>query len=146
MMISADRTMDGGCASGFRHVEPTKYEPRLFIVKKSGRRVEIKQIPMRMKYINAGDVFIMDLGLKIYQWNGSSCSKVISPSALVSGLVPSALVSDCMCKSLHSYDNTFIVFVCRMRSTMLPRIVSSWRVREVGPRHQFWSRTPAPRR
>lgn len=67
--------MDGGVASGFRHVEPTKYEPRLFLVKKSGRKVQIKQIPMRRKYINSGDVFIMDLGLKIYQFNGANCSK-----------------------------------------------------------------------
>lgn len=70
------RYMDGGVASGFRHVEPTKYEPRLFLVKKSGRKVQIKQIPMRRKYINSGDVFIMDLGLKIYQFNGANCSKV----------------------------------------------------------------------
>ncbi|XP_067937826.1 gelsolin-like protein 2 isoform X2 [Watersipora subatra] len=67
--------MEGGCASGFRHVEPAKYEPRLFIVKKTGRRTEIKQIPMRRKLVNSGDVFIMDLGMKIYQWNGSNCSK-----------------------------------------------------------------------
>ena len=69
--------MEGGCASGFRHVEPTKYEPRLFLVKKTGRRTEIRQIDMRRKYINSGDVFIMDLGLKFYQFNGSKCSKVL---------------------------------------------------------------------
>ncbi|KAF6034166.1 hypothetical protein EB796_007528 [Bugula neritina] len=68
--------MDGGVDSGFRHVEPTKYEPRLFLVKKSGRKIQIKQIPMRRKNINSGDVFIMDLGLKIYQFNGANCSKV----------------------------------------------------------------------
>lgn len=68
--------MDGGCATGFRHVEPTKYETRLFLVKKTGRRTEIKQIPLRRKLINSGDVFIMDCGLKFYQFNGNSCSKV----------------------------------------------------------------------
>ena len=69
--------MDGGCDSGFSHVEPTKYEPRLFVVKKTGRRTEVRQIQMRRNLVNSGDVFIMDLGLKIYQWNGNSCSKVI---------------------------------------------------------------------
>jgi len=67
--------MEGGCATGFRHVEPTKYEPRLFLVKKKGRRVTVTQIPMRRSLINSGDVFIMDLGLQIYQFNGSSSSK-----------------------------------------------------------------------
>jgi gelsolin len=67
--------MKGGCDTGFRHVEPAKYEPRLLIVKKVGRRVAIKEIDMRMKYLNSGDVFIMDLGMTIYQWNGSHCSK-----------------------------------------------------------------------
>lgn len=63
-------------ATGFRHVERGKYEPRFFMVKKVGRRTEVKQIPMRQKFVNSGDVFIMDLGLKIYQLNGSNCSKV----------------------------------------------------------------------
>jgi len=67
--------MEGGCATGFRHVEPTKYEPRLFVVKKTGRRTEIREIATRRNLINSGDVFILDLGLKIFQWNGNACSK-----------------------------------------------------------------------
>lgn len=68
--------MNGGVDTGFRHVERGKYEPRFFIVKKVGRRTEVKQIPMRLKNLNSGDVFIMDLGLTIYQFNGQHCSKV----------------------------------------------------------------------
>lgn len=67
--------MEGGVATGFRHVERGKYEPRFFIVKKVGRRTEVKQIPMRYKNVNSGDVFIMDLGLTIYQFNGRNSSK-----------------------------------------------------------------------
>jgi len=68
--------MDGGVDSGFGHADPTKYEPRLFLVKQSGRQAQIKQIPMRRKNINSSDVFIMDLGHKIYQFNGANCSEV----------------------------------------------------------------------
>lgn len=68
--------MEGGVATGFRHVERGKYESRFFIVKKIGRRTEVKQIPMRYKSVNSGDVFIMDLGLTIYQFNGAHSSKV----------------------------------------------------------------------
>lgn len=68
--------MEGGCATGFRHVERGKYESRLFLVKKIGRRTEIKQIPMRYKLLNSGDVYIMDVGLTIYQFNGQHASKV----------------------------------------------------------------------
>ncbi|KAF6034165.1 hypothetical protein EB796_007527 [Bugula neritina] len=67
--------MDGGVDSGFGHADPTKYEPRLFLVKQSGRQAQIKQIPMRRKNINSSDVFIMDLGHKIYQFNGANCSE-----------------------------------------------------------------------
>lgn len=63
-------------ATGFRHVERDQYEPRFFKVKKIDRRTEVKQIPMRLKNVNSGDVFIMDLGVKIYQFNGKHCSKV----------------------------------------------------------------------
>ena len=68
--------MEGGVATGFRHVERGKYDPRFFLVKKIGRRTEVKQIPMIYKSVNSGDVFIMDLGLTIYQFNGRHSSKV----------------------------------------------------------------------
>lgn len=70
------RYMEGGVATGFRHVERGKYDPRFFLVKKVGRRTEVKQIPMRYKNVNSGDVFIMDIGLTIYQFNGRNSSKV----------------------------------------------------------------------
>ena len=72
--------MEGGVATGFRHVERGKYDPRFFLVKKIGRRTEVKQIPMRYKSVNSGDVFIMDLGLTIYQFNGRHSSKVYNHS------------------------------------------------------------------
>ena len=33
--------MEGGADTGFRHVEPEKYEPRLLRFKREGRRVQV---------------------------------------------------------------------------------------------------------
>jgi gelsolin len=68
--------MKGGCPSGFRHVETKEYQPRLFHV--SGDRaktVTVKEVKMSKDCLDSGDVFIMDLGGKVYQWNGSKSSK-----------------------------------------------------------------------
>jgi gelsolin len=67
--------MEGGANSGFRHVKPTEYQPRLLHFKGSKKNIEIKQVPLYRESLDSGDVFILDLGLEIYQWNGSSCNK-----------------------------------------------------------------------
>jgi gelsolin len=64
-------TMDGGIDSGFNKVEPEKYEPRLLQVK-GKKNVRVTQVPFKMESLNQGDVFILDAGLEIYQWNGES--------------------------------------------------------------------------
>jgi len=62
--------MHGGIESGFRHVKPEEYRPRLLHIK--GRKyVRVREVPMKASSLNGGDIFILDLGLKIYQWNGS---------------------------------------------------------------------------
>ena len=33
------------------------------------------QVPRNKSLLNDGDVFILDLGAEIYQWNGSNCNK-----------------------------------------------------------------------
>lgn len=83
--------------SGFTHVEPEKYEPRLLHIKGkkvkhsihacevglpslcrlcvcldtlhvlSQDNVRIEEVKLRRKYLNSGDVFILDLGLKAIQ-------------------------------------------------------------------------------
>jgi len=62
--------MHGGIESGFRHVKPEEYRSRLLHIK--GRKyVRVSEVPMKASSLNVGDCFILDLGLKIYQWNGS---------------------------------------------------------------------------
>jgi len=63
------KIMDGGVDSGFKHVEPEKYVPRLLHVK-GKRKVRVTQVPMEKASLNSGDVFILDAGLQIFQWNG----------------------------------------------------------------------------
>uniref|UniRef100_A0A2C9JIA9 Actin-modulator n=1 Tax=Biomphalaria glabrata TaxID=6526 RepID=A0A2C9JIA9_BIOGL len=72
-------TMEGGAASGFRHVTPETYEPRLFkFASDQNGRVPIflsyRYIPRVASLVVPGDVFILDLGLKIYQYNGEESS------------------------------------------------------------------------
>jgi gelsolin len=65
----------GGADSGFNHVEPEKYAPRLLHIKGKKDNVRIEEKQLKRKYINSGDVFVLDLGLKIIQWNGKESNK-----------------------------------------------------------------------
>jgi hypothetical protein len=66
--------LDGGVESGFNHVDPDAYEPRLFQVK-GKRNVRVQQVEKTVNSLNDGDTFILDLGHSIYQWNGSKSNK-----------------------------------------------------------------------
>jgi len=66
--------MDGGVASAFKHVEHGKYDSRLFHLK-GKRNVRMQQVPLSVDSLNEGDVFILDLGLQLYQWNGTGANK-----------------------------------------------------------------------
>ncbi|XP_020605063.1 severin-like [Orbicella faveolata] len=61
--------------SGFRHVEAKKYTPRLLHVFGEKNKVQIKEVKLKKDYLNNDDVFLIDLGLKIYQWNGDNSNK-----------------------------------------------------------------------
>jgi gelsolin len=67
--------MEGGADSGFRHVEPIAYKPRLLHVCGDRKSVIVSEVPLARSRINSDDVFILDLGTKMYQWNGSGCNK-----------------------------------------------------------------------
>jgi len=64
------KLLEGGVDSGFKHVEPEKYRPRLLHLK-GRKRVRVTEVNLSGASLNSGDVFILDAGLKIYQWNGS---------------------------------------------------------------------------
>jgi gelsolin len=67
--------MEGGADSGFRHVEPEKYVPRLLHFHGTGKKnIVVNQVPAARSRLNSDDVFILDMGLTIYQWNGSGAN------------------------------------------------------------------------
>eukprot|EP01117_Protostelium_nocturnum_P005704 TRINITY_DN205_c0_g1_i1.p1 TRINITY_DN205_c0_g1~~TRINITY_DN205_c0_g1_i1.p1 ORF type:complete len:1692 (+),score=893.77 TRINITY_DN205_c0_g1_i1:53-5128(+) len=43
---------------------------------KGRRRIRSFQVEVAFKSLNQGDVFVLDAGLKIYQWNGSECNRL----------------------------------------------------------------------
>jgi len=62
--------LEGGIESGFKHVEPEKYEPRL-IHMRGKKRVRMTQVELKSSSLNSQDIFVLDQGLTIYQWNGA---------------------------------------------------------------------------
>jgi len=64
------KLLDGGVESGFKHVEAEKYNPRLLHLK-GKKKVRVTEVEKSHASLNSGDVFILDAGLNIYQWNGS---------------------------------------------------------------------------
>jgi len=69
----AMQVMNGGVDSGFNHVKPTEYKPRLFQMK-GKKNVSVNEVPLARDSLNQGDVFVLDNGLMVYQWNGCKSS------------------------------------------------------------------------
>ncbi|XP_069141080.1 gelsolin-like protein 2 [Argopecten irradians] len=67
--------INGGAESGFNHVKPTEYTPKLFHFCGDRHKVVVTEIPRQKKRLDSGDVYIMDLGTMIYQWNGTGSNK-----------------------------------------------------------------------
>jgi len=66
----AIRLMAGGMETGFHHVGPAVYRPRLMQVK-GKKHIRVSEVHRVAGSLNSGDCFLLDIGLTIYQWNGS---------------------------------------------------------------------------
>jgi len=64
--------LEGGVETGFHHVEPEKYQPRLLHLK-GKKNVVVREVGYKTESLNSGDVFVLDAGLDIYQMNGKEC-------------------------------------------------------------------------
>jgi len=73
--------LPGGVESGFVHVERDTYRPRLLLVK--GKRVvRVKEVTLSNNSLNTGDVFILDLGLKLFVYYGAQANRREKTKAL----------------------------------------------------------------
>jgi hypothetical protein len=73
--------LDGNGATGMGVQEPSyndatpgEYKPRLLHLKGEDH-VTIENVPIQGGRVNGGDVFVLDAGLKIYQWQGTKAGK-----------------------------------------------------------------------
>uniref|UniRef100_A0A9J7XCZ4 Gelsolin n=2 Tax=Cyprinus carpio TaxID=7962 RepID=A0A9J7XCZ4_CYPCA len=67
--------MQGGVASGFKHVASGEVNVKR-VLHVSGRRVvRATEVPVSWDSFNQGDCFILDFGQEIYQWCGSKCNQ-----------------------------------------------------------------------
>ncbi|XP_043939398.1 advillin [Protopterus annectens] len=60
----------GGVASGMKHVETNIYDVKRLLHVKGKRNVSAREVEMDWKSFNVGDVFLVDIGKAIIQWNG----------------------------------------------------------------------------
>lgn len=67
--------MKGGCESGFRRVLPSQYKKRLFHIVGERKQISVTEIPCKRGNLNSEDVFVIDCGLRIYQFNGETANK-----------------------------------------------------------------------
>jgi len=67
-------TMEGGEDSGFVHVKPEEYHPRLMHFIGNMKKWNCHQVPLSADSLNNSDVFVLDLGLHLIQFNGSKAA------------------------------------------------------------------------
>jgi len=66
--------LSGGVESGFNHVKPEEYRPRLLHLK-GKKNIRVTEVEIAVGSFNSGDVFILDAGMNIYQWQGNKAGK-----------------------------------------------------------------------
>ncbi|KAG2468053.1 advillin [Polypterus senegalus] len=65
----------GGVASGMKHVETNSYNTRRLLHVKGKRNVQAREVALSWESFNLGDVFLLDIGKTIVQWNGPDSNK-----------------------------------------------------------------------
>ncbi|XP_040196793.1 advillin [Rana temporaria] len=65
----------GGVASGMKHVDTNTYDVKRLLHVKGKRSVTATEVELNWNSFNLGDVFLLDLGRVIVQWNGPDSNK-----------------------------------------------------------------------
>jgi len=68
------RILEGGVDTGFAHVKPDEYAPRLLHIVGNMKKQNVSQVPLSVDSLNCMDVFLLDLGLELIQFNGSKAA------------------------------------------------------------------------
>ncbi|XP_053327026.1 villin-1 [Spea bombifrons] len=66
---------NGGAASGMKQVETNTYNVKRLLHVKGKKNVLAGEVPMEWNSFNRGDVFLVDLGKAIIQWNGPDSNR-----------------------------------------------------------------------
>jgi len=65
--------LSGGVGTGFKHVTAREYKSKLMRIDGTNRSsVKVEEVPPVTASLNQGEVFVLDGGLQIWQWNGSA--------------------------------------------------------------------------
>ncbi|XP_067824462.1 advillin [Heptranchias perlo] len=73
----------GGVASGFKHVETNVYNIRRLLHAKGKKNVTATEVELSWSSFNSGDVFLLDLGKVIVQWNAPHSNRTERLKALM---------------------------------------------------------------
>ncbi|XP_074524428.1 advillin [Halichoeres trimaculatus] len=65
----------GGVVSGMKHVETNTYDVKRLLRVKGKKRAIANEVEMSWKSFNLGDVFLLDMGKTIVQWNGPKSNR-----------------------------------------------------------------------
>lgn len=66
--------LSGGCKTGFNHVEPKEYVPRLLHFSGTRKNIKVKEVECKRDMLNPTDVFVLDKGLSIFVWQGPTAN------------------------------------------------------------------------
>jgi gelsolin len=66
--------LQGGMDPDYISETSHKFRPRLFQIKGVGKNIHSKEVPLRRNNLNSEDVFLFDVGLKLFNWRGISSS------------------------------------------------------------------------
>lgn len=68
------KVVEGGIATGFHHVTPEEYKPRLLRVSKQGKHCKCVEVACKRASLDQYSVFVLDGGLKLWQFEGTNAS------------------------------------------------------------------------
>jgi gelsolin len=68
--------LQGGYPSGFRMAREANFKPRLLLFHAVDyKHIELTEVTFSKQAIDSDDVFVLDMGKTVYQWNGNGANK-----------------------------------------------------------------------